>query len=223
MALKRLQNRYNLASMPDVDFQSTRQRHYEIVLKDLFDAEPHMESHRLFQFVCTLVRAGGLELGGFDPWYESKAIIEDLRNLALIELPSDRFPDPQKTRIRLALLAYCTLTEMDLPYMLVANLLRLRIGNKYHVDPFHDLAQRRPLKKSQAFGTVVPPTAKQKLKRISELAKQANMVPVGVAFEETHDAVLRNAVYHSDFILHFSLPTWWPLALWKDETCRPAT
>ena len=107
--------------------------------------------------------------------------------------------------------------------MLVANLLRLRIGNKYHVDPFHDLAQRRPLKKSQAFGTVVPPTAKQKLKRISELAKQANMVPVGVAFEETHDAVLRNAVYHSDFILHFSLPTWWPLALWKDETCRPAT
>ena len=63
-----------------------------------------------------------------------------MRNLALLDLPSDRFPDPQKTRIRLALLAYCTPTEMDLPYMLVANLLRLRLGNKYHIDPFHDLA-----------------------------------------------------------------------------------
>jgi len=188
--------------MADADFLADRQRHYAIVLNDLFDPTPHMESHRLFEFVCALVRAGGLELGGFDPWYESKAIIDDMRNLALLELPSDRFPDPPKTRIRLALLAYCTLTEMDLPYMLIANLLRLRLGNKYHLDPFHDLAQRRPPRKGQVFGTVVPPTAKQKIKRISELAKQAKMEAVSAAFAETHDAVLRNAIYHSDFVLH---------------------
>jgi hypothetical protein len=202
LTVPRRGRRYNLASMPDADFFANRQRHYALVLNNLFDPTPHMESHRLFEFVCALVRAGGLELGGLDPWYESKAIIDDMRNLALLDLPSNRFPDPQKTRIRLALLAYCTLTEMDLPYMLVANLLRLRLGNKYHLDPFHDLDQRRPRKKGQAFGTVVPRTAKQKLKRISELAKQANMEAVSAAFEETHDAVLRNAVYHSDFVLH---------------------
>jgi hypothetical protein len=188
--------------MADADFLASRQRHYAFILNDLFDPTPHMEAHRIFEFVCSLVRAGGLELGGLDPWYESKAIIDDMRNLALLDLPCERFPDPQKTRIRLALLAYCTLTEMDLPYMLVANLLRLRLGKKYHVDPFQDLAQRRPPKKGQAFGTVVPPTTKQKLTRIAELAKQGNMPAVSRAFEETHDAVLRNAVYHSDFVLN---------------------
>jgi hypothetical protein len=120
----------------------------------------------------------------------------------LLDLPSDRFPDPRKTRIRLALLAYCTLTEMDLPYMLIANLLHLRLGNKYHLDPFHDLAQRRPPRKGQAFGTLVPPTARQKIKRISELAGQAKMEAVSAGFEETHDEVLRSAIYHSDFVLH---------------------
>ena len=187
--------------MPDADFLATRQRHYANILNDLFDPTPHMESTRLFEFVCALVRTGGLELGGIDPWYESRAIIDDLRNLGSLDLPPERFPDPQKTQIRLALVAYCTLTEMDLPYMLLANLLRLRTGAKYHTDPFYDLAQHRAPKKGQAFGTVVPPSTNQKLKRISELAQRAGMEAVGTSLEETHDSVIRNAVYHSDFVL----------------------
>ncbi|MEO8052209.1 MAG: hypothetical protein ABI833_17505 [Acidobacteriota bacterium] len=187
--------------MPGADFLATRQRHYADILNDLFDPPPHMESHRLFEFICALVRAGGLELGGIDPWYESRAIIADLRNLSSLELPADRFPHPAKTQVRLALLAYCTLTEMDLPYMLLANLLRLRIGNKYHIDPFHDLAKQRKPSKGHPFGTLVPPTTNQKLKRITELAQKANMSSIGAALEEVHDSVIRNAVYHSDFVL----------------------
>jgi hypothetical protein len=188
--------------MSDADFLAQRQVHYANVLNDLFDPTPHMNSIRIFEFVCALVRTGGLELGGFDPWYESKAIIDDMRNLSQLDLPNGRFPDPLKTRMRLALLAYCTLTEMDLPYVLVANLLRLRSGKKYHVEPFHDLAQKRPPKKGQALGKVIPPTPSQKIKRISDLAKKASMEPISAALEETHDAVLRNAVYHSDYVLH---------------------
>ena len=89
--------------MPDTDSIGDRQRHYASVLNGLFDPTPHMESHRLFEFVCTLVRAGGLELLPLDPWYESKAIIDDIRNLSLLDLPSASFPEPQKTRVRLAL------------------------------------------------------------------------------------------------------------------------
>jgi len=37
--------------MPDADFLADRQRHYAIVLNDLFDPTPQMESHRLFEFV----------------------------------------------------------------------------------------------------------------------------------------------------------------------------
>ena len=188
--------------MPTAEFLADRQKHYARLLNDLFDPTPHMNTIRIFEFVCALVRAGGLELGGFDPWYESQAIIDDTRNLSQLDLPSDQFPEPMKTRIRLALLAYCTLTEMDLPYVLLANLLRLRIGEKYHLEPFHGLEQKRPPKKGQAFGKVIPPTPSQKIKRITGLAKKANMEPVGKALEENHDAVLRNAVYHSDYVLH---------------------
>jgi hypothetical protein len=188
--------------MPEADFLAKRQKHYANVLNDLFDPTPHMNSIRIFEFVCALVRAGGLELGGFDPWYESKAIIDDIRNLSQLALPEEHFPEPVKTRIRLALVAYCTLTEMDLPYVLIANLLRLRCGEKYHLDPFHDLAQKRPPKKGQAFGKVIPPTPSQKIKRITELAKKANMEAIGAALAENYDSVLRNAVYHSDYVLH---------------------
>jgi hypothetical protein len=97
--------------MPDANYLTTRQRHYWDILGDLFDATRYMTSLWLLEFVCTLVRAGGLELGSFDPWYESKAIVEDLNALACIELPTEQFPEPDKTRIRLALLSYCTLTE----------------------------------------------------------------------------------------------------------------
>jgi hypothetical protein len=188
--------------MPDANFLASRQKHYANVLNDLFDPTPHMNSIRIFEFVCALVRAGGLELGGFDPWYESKAIIDDIRNLSQLPLSEEHFPDPVKTRIRLALVAYCTLTEMDLPYVLIANLLRLRCGEKYHLEPFHDLAQKRPPKKGRAFGKVVPATPAQKIRRITDLAKKAKMEAVSTALEENYDSVLRNAVYHSDYVLH---------------------
>ena len=188
--------------MADANFLIERQEHYANALNDLFDPAPHMNTVRIFEFVCALVRAGGLELGGFDPWYESRAIIDDMRNLSQIPLPNEQFPEPTKTRIRLALLAYCTLTEMDLPYVLIANLLRPRGGEKYHLEPFHDLAQKRPPKKGQAFGKVIPPTPSQKIKRIAELAKKAKMETVSAALEDNYDSVLRNAVYHSDYVLH---------------------
>src|ERR1700685_3970439 len=88
--------------MPDSSFLSDRQKHYAAVLNDLFDPTPQMNTIRIFEFVCALVRAGGLELGGIDPWYESKAIIDDMRNLSQLDLPPERFSEPLKTRIRLA-------------------------------------------------------------------------------------------------------------------------
>lgn len=164
--------------MPETDFSAERQKYYADILNDLFDPTPHMNSIRIFEFVCSLVRAGGLELGGFDPWYESRAIIDDMHNLSQLDLPAERFSEPLKTRIRLALLAYCTLTEMDLPYVIIANLLRLRNGEKYHIEPFYDLAQKHPSKKGQAFAKVIPPTPSKKIKRISELAMKAKMETV---------------------------------------------
>ncbi|MEK9138113.1 MAG: hypothetical protein AAB393_13390, partial [Bacteroidota bacterium] len=149
-----------------------------------------------------LVRSGGIELLPLDPWYESKAFVDDLRNLSEIDLPLQRFPAPEKTRMRLALQSYCHVTEMDLPYDLLANLLRLRLGQKYLIDPFHDLWQRRPSKVSTLLTSPRPPSTGQKLRRITELAKQASMQRVADALAEVNDTSVRNAVYHSDYLLH---------------------
>jgi hypothetical protein len=81
---------------------SGRVRHHAEILNDLFDPTPFMNAERLFEFVCALVRSGGIEGPGWDPWYESQAVIDDLHNLAALELPADRFPDAERTRMRLA-------------------------------------------------------------------------------------------------------------------------
>jgi hypothetical protein len=188
--------------MPDAtEFMDARRSHYVAILDDLFDPTPFMTSERLLEFICALVRTGGLELGGIDPWYESQAFVDDVRNLSAMDLPPERFPEPEKTRQRLALLSYCHVTEMDLPYDLLANLLRLRLGMKYHIDPFRDLYKPGSRKKG-LLSPSRPPSTSQKIKRIKELSAQAQRQDVGDALAEVNDASMRNAFYHSDYVLH---------------------
>jgi hypothetical protein len=47
-----------------------------------------------------------------------------------------------------------------------------------------------------------PPSPGQKIKRIKKLSEAAGMPKIGEALNEIYDAVIRNAVYHSDYILH---------------------
>jgi hypothetical protein len=177
-----------------------RQRHFAEILNPLFDPTPFMRSDRLFEFLCVLVRSGGAHGQGWDPWYESQATLDDLGNLSKLNLPAEQFPEPQRTRIRLALLSYCHITEMDLPYSLMANLLRLRLGAKYDIEPFRDLFV--PLgKKRHPLGLTRPPSPTMKIGRIRKLADEANLPAVPGAFDSFYDSVIRNAVYHSDYTL----------------------
>jgi len=178
-----------------------RVRRYAEILNPLFDPTVDMRVDRLFEFACVLVRAGGIQTGGWDPWYESQATLRDLANLATIDLPSDLFPNPDRTRMRLSLIQYCHITEMDLPYELVANLLRLRLGKKYDIDPFSHLARYIGKKQEGPFRRVKRPSPRMKLGHIVELSEAARMSEVGIAFQSIHDGVIRNAVYHSDYTL----------------------
>ena len=92
---------------------SSRVRHYAEILNPLFDTALFMTLDRLFEFVCALVRPAGIQGPEWDPWYESQAMLEDLNNLAELDLPSALFHDPVRTRIGLSLLSYCHITEMD--------------------------------------------------------------------------------------------------------------
>jgi hypothetical protein len=172
-------------------------RHFAEILNPLFDPKPHMAVDRLFEFVCALVRAGGALDQGWDPLYESMSTLDDLAGLAKLNLPAEQFPDPVRTRARLALLSYCHLTEMDLPYTIVANLLRLRIGKNYDDDPFRGLIVIPKRKNAK----VLFPTPGKKINQIKKFALEATLPLVGEAFEAIYDKVIRNAVYHSDYTL----------------------
>jgi len=180
------------------DAFSARIRHYADILNPLFDPKPHMNTNRLFEFVCVLVRSSGIQDAGWDPWHESQAIPNDLLALATLELPTDKFPEANRTRLRLGLLSYCHVTEMDMPYALLANLLRLRLGEKYDINPFRDLAHVRG-KGNRA--RVILPSPRKKIERIVDLSKKAKFSEIGEALEGIYDSAIRNAVYHSDYTL----------------------
>jgi hypothetical protein len=180
-----------------------RVRHFAEVLNPLFWDDKFYVADTFFEYVCTLVRAGGVQSAGWDPYYESQAVLDDLKALADLEFPEGKLRDPKRTRVRLALLSYCHVTEMDLPYSLLANLLGLRLGRKYCLSPFRDLAVPVGKKKGKGLITKVkPPSPGQKIKRVKELAIAAQRPAVAESLEQIYDRVIRNAVYHSDYVLH---------------------
>ena len=181
--------------------RSHRISQYAEILNPIFDASAFNTTDSLFELVCTLVRASGIQDAGWDPSRESRDTLDDLRSLALLELPREQFPDPERTQLRLALLSYCHVTEMDFPYVLVANLLRLRLGKKYDMDPFRHLAKRARGSKKGLLPKLVPASPGRKILLVKELSESANLPRVGKAFEEIYDNEIRNAVYHSDYTL----------------------
>lgn len=185
-----------------IEGPQSRIREYADVLNPLFWSDEFNNSDRLLEFVCTLVRAAGLQSTGWDAHQESLAFLDDLKRLSELDLPQDRFSDPELTKARMFLLSYCHATEMNVPYELLANLLRLRLGHKYAVDPF---ASVRPGSKNNAknvWGKRRPLTPEAKIKEIERLSVEAKLPEVGAALRGIHDSVIRNAVYHSDYVLH---------------------
>lgn len=190
--------------MPDTEeLSKSKLRHYADILNPLFTPDEFNYSHRLLEFVCTLVRAAGLEDAGWDSYQESLAFLEDLKCLGSLDLPSDRFPDPNATRTRLYLIAYCHAIEMNMPYELIANLLRVRLGRKYVIQPFRHLEPvPKKGKKPTLNSSRRPLSPEAKIKEIERLSAEASLPEVGAALRGVYDSVIRNAVYHSDYVVH---------------------
>ena len=90
---------------------------YEGVLAPIFSPK----GVNTFEYACALLRVGGMEDAGWDPLQESIELFQDLITLSesLSQLPETQFTDPEKTGLRLALISYAHLTEMDAPYHLL--------------------------------------------------------------------------------------------------------
>ena len=165
--------------------------HYIKALGPLFDPDQHMNVDRLFEFVCCLVRAGGIEDQGWDPILESTALVDDLSKLSAERLDPQKYDHPERTRARLALLSYCHVTEADFFYHVLANLSRLRAGAKYDMEPFSDLRRMR-----KQGG--IQPALGDKIRRVNELAAKAGVDTASI-FAEIYFKNIRNSVFHADY------------------------
>jgi hypothetical protein len=143
-----------------------------------------------------LLRIVGMEDKGWDPYLESRAILQDLDGLLQLELPADRFPEQERTRWRLALLTYSHLVEMDAPYEVLTNLLRFRLGKGYSPNPYFTFLSEDQKKRFRKSG-IYP---KQKIEIIKTLSKDAGL-KAGDIFDDFYNNKLRNAISHSDYII----------------------
>ena len=151
-------------------------------------------SHDIIRYFASLLRIVGMEDSGWDPYLESRALLEELNSLLQIELPEDRFPNRDITSWRLGLLFYSHIVEMDAPYEVITNLLRFRLGKGYSPNPFlSSLSPKERKKASQVY-------PKRKIEIIRKLGKDAG-INVADLFDEFYDNDLRNAISHSDFVL----------------------
>jgi hypothetical protein len=181
-----------------------RIRHYADILNPLFWHDDFYRIDRMFEWACTLVRAAGLKDTGWDSYNESLALLDDLTHLQQMSLPTEKFPSPEQTRARLALISYCHVIEMGFPYELLTNLLRLRVGLKYSIDPLSHLD--RPIGKKingvKVVQRIIPASPEKKITEIESLSSKAGLPEVGTTLRSIYNPTIRNAVYHSDYAIH---------------------
>jgi hypothetical protein len=153
-----------------------------VLLKDLFEMAKDKDE---FEFCCTLLRVRGLESAGWDTLEESHSLINNI--ITMMSAPIDTL-----FRIRLSLLLYCHITEMDDFYKIIGNLLWILTGKRYCMDPFYYTLY--PDRKAAN-------NPESKVKRIKEISSEANIPLVGELYEYLLVRQVRNAFFHSDYTL----------------------
>jgi len=136
-----------------------------------------------FEFLCALLRVRGVKSPGWDPYEATTRMFKNLVGL------SNKIRDFELRR-HLHLWLYGHMVEASEPYELLANLISISTGGRYHYTWFPPKWGQRP----QSPG--------EKIQSIAEMAATAGMAQVVEPVKEIWDRDLRNAIFHSDYALY---------------------
>lgn len=153
-------------------------------------------SNDILKYFSSLLRVLGMEDKGWDPYAESRAMLNDINDVFKLILRTKSFRDRDMTTWRMGLLLYAHIVEMDAPYEVLTNLLRFRLGKGYSPNPYFDFL---PPKRQKAFAKRGISTG-EKINIIKTLSHDAGL-SVGKIFDEFYNNKLRNSISHSDYIL----------------------
>lgn len=151
-------------------------------LEALFNRAREMDE---FEYVCTLLRIRGLEDPGWDPLVESRQLSEDM-------LSTVAAPVRSAFRMRLLLLLYCHVTEMDDLYSIPANMLRVVAGERCVMSPFDGSLSPDGKAADKPFS---------KARRVRELALASGFQDVAELYNYFLINRVRNAFFHSTYTL----------------------
>lgn len=156
---------------------------YYAALNEIFQKAKEKDE---FEYASALLRIRGMEDAGWDPLVESYAAINDY--IALIESPLRDI-----TKIRLALLTYSHITEIDAVYDMLANMLLTINGKRCSITPFADYAAATKKRASSPF---------EKIAALKDMEKASGITSLGGMFDVFFDNKIRNAFYHSDYTIY---------------------
>ena len=148
---------------------------------------------RPFDAICTLLRVAGLEDAGWDPFEESQEAMKDYN--WHLKAKSDELSD--KSQWRVGLLMYCQACEMSAVHATFANLLRIHLGQPYHLNPLGSLGRADKKRMFKWY----PPSAKVKWHKLREMAQSANKSDLVRLIDNVYNDTVRNAFSHSDYII----------------------
>jgi len=180
--------------MTNEEVEKTRKRYVDL-LQPLFLPEDPV-SNDIIQYFASLLRIVGMEDKGWDPYLESRSMLEDINAILQSDYSDKIFPNKDHTMWRMGLLMYSHIVEMDAPYEVITNLLRFRLGKGYSPNPYFMFLNGKEKKNFKRSG-IYP---HKKIKIIKALSTEAGMA-VGDIFDEFYDGKLRNAISHSDYII----------------------
>lgn len=183
--------------MTEEDFEVLQDRYIDTLKPLFFPDLEEIVKRDVIRFFASILRIVGMEDRGWDPLLESRATLEDLNAILQMDLPQDKFPNKDATAWRMGLLMYTHIIEMDSPYEVLTNLLRFRLGEGYHPNPYYTFLTEKQKKQFKKYGNLYP---KDKIQIIKALSSKAGLL-VGNIFDEFYNSKLRNAINHSDFIL----------------------
>ena len=161
---------------------NTEKLNPEEILNHLFEAAKRADE---FEFCCTLLRVRGLESYGWDPLVESDQLAQQL--LSLINSPLI-----DNLKMSLLFFLYCHLTEMSDLYNIIGNLLKIVSGERYSMYPY--IGRLHKSNKEAKYPV-------SKIERLSEWADEAGHPEIGKLFKTFFVKQVRNAFYHSDYII----------------------
>jgi hypothetical protein len=130
--------------------EAIRDRYVPLMAPVFFPADPTKPD--IVQLFASLLRVVGMEDKGWDPYAESRSVLNDLNALMQLKLPAKKFRDRELTTWRLGLLFYSHIVEMSAPYEVLANLLRFRLGKGYHPNPYYAFLTEQDRKRYRRSG-----------------------------------------------------------------------